>query len=258
CSRVFLFDVNEPDLLVSSAQSVDVSCYGFGDGSGTVVVEGGVAPYHYQWDSSPDDTLASVSGLAPGDYQVIVTDSNGCTVLSSISVSQPDSLIVTAGHDTIIFRGFPAMLYVESVSGGKGAVTYQWTPPDNVTNPASPGSPATPDETTIFTITVTDENGCIASDTQRVQVDVNLYTFPDAFVPNGNNSIFSPVTSATVRVMKLEIFNRWGQLLSENPSGWDGKYDGKLQPMDTYVYQAVMQLPDGTQKTERGDFILIW
>ncbi len=258
CPRIFLFDVNEPQLLVATAQGTDVTCFGFDDGQGAVTATGGTEPYSYQWESSSADTLDNVNGLSPGTYEVTVTDEHGCTATTEISISQPDSLIVTAGHDTIIFNGFSANLDVASVSGGKGNVTYQWTPDENVVSPASPATSVQPNETTTYTITITDENGCVAADTLRVQVDINLYTFPDAFVPNGNNHIFLPITSATVAVLKLEIFNRWGQLLSENSSGWDGKFEGKLQPMDTYVYQAVLQLPDGTQKKERGDFILIW
>ena len=253
--------INEPALLVASASGVDVTCYGFDDGAAIPSATGGTAPYSYRYTSSDGDTSDTGNGFAPGTYTVIATDINGCAATAVFFITQPDSLIVTAAEDQTIFKGFTAPLGVLSVTGGLGDVTYYWSPDESVDEPASPNTTATPPETTDYIITVTDENGCIATDTLRVQVDVNLYAFPEAFLPNGSNMInriFLPVTSATVQLLKLQIFNRWGQLMSDNPSGWDGRHKGDLQPMDTYVYQAVLQLPDGTQKTESGDFILIW
>ena len=258
CVKSLIIPVNEPDLLEASVSGTDISCYGFGNGYAVALVTGGVEPYNYQWDNAQSND--SISGLTPDSYNVTITDDNGCTVAAGVNINQPDSLIVAAGHDTTVFTGFPANLYVANVSGGLGSVTYVWTPSSGVANPSSSATTATPNEDTGFVITVTDENGCVAADTLHVQVDVHLYTFPDAFAPNGDgvNDTYMPVTSSTVQVLKLDIFNRWGQLVASNPFGWDGKFDGKLQPMDTYVYQSVLLLPDGTQKKEQGDFILIW
>lgn len=256
CPQSLFIPVTEPDLLVAIAEAINVTCFGLNDGQAFVTVTGGTEPYHYLWSNS--DSLESTTNLSPDTYSVMVTDENGCTASDDVNVNQPDSLIVTAGNDTTTFVGYSVTLYVASVVGGNGSENYQWMPDTDVASPQSISTSATPDATTTFTVTVTDDNGCTASDTLRVQVDENLYMFPDGFVPNGNNNIFSPVISSTVTVLKLEIFNRWGQLVGNDPAGWDGKYKGELQPMDTYVYQSVLQLPDGTQKAERGDFILIW
>ncbi len=233
-----------------------MTCYGLNDGQAFVAVAGGTEPYHYLWSNT--DTFETSTDLSPDTYSVNVTDENGCTASDAVNINQPDSLIVTAGNDTTTFVGYSVTLYVTNITGGNGNENYQWLPDADVTNPQSASTSASPDATTTFTVTVTDDNGCTTSDTLRVQVDENLYIFPDGFVPNGNNNIFFPVTSSTVSVLKLEIFNRWGQLVGSDPSGWDGKYKGELQPMDTYVYQSVLQLPDGTQKKEQGNFILIW
>lgn len=259
CSIVLVNRVDEPALLVATAQSVDVTCFGFDDGVGSATVFGGVQPYDYAWNSPAHDTTGQVSGLPPGDYRVTVTDYNGCTADAGITISEPQPLYVIAGRDTTIFKGFTAWVEAVSTGGGIGRVTYQWSPATTVAQPASPATLVTPGQTTVYVIAVTDENGCVATDSVRVQVDVNYNTFPDAFIPNGVNNIFPPPSSlsATVQVLRLEIYNRWGQLLSSDPTGWDGKYKGKLQPMDTYVYQAILQLPDGTRKKQRGDFILI-
>jgi gliding motility-associated-like protein len=64
-----------------------------------------------------------------------------------------------------------------------------------------------------------------------------------------------------VELIEIKIFNRWGQLVfsgNGNNAKWDGTFNGKLQPMDTYVYQAQVQLPDGSREPKQGNVILVW
>ncbi len=253
--------VDEPDLLIAFAQSVDVTCFGFNDGKGIADAEGGTEPYTYEWPTGIADTAA---GLAPGDYEVTVIDANGCTDSAEIFISEPNLLIVTAGPaDTVtIHQGRTASIRVESVEGGIGSRLYRWTPEYGVDSPDSSSTVVRPDQTTIYTVAVTDENNCIATDSVRVQVGENV--FPDAFIPNSHseaNRFFKPIPGeTTLQLLELKVFNRWGQQmysLEDNPDGWDGKHEGKLQPMDTYVFQAVMQFLDGDRVAESGDFILI-
>lgn len=253
--------VDEPDLLIAFAQSIDVTCFGFNDGKGIASAEGGTGPYAYHWQSVVADTA---TGLAPGDYELTVMDANGCTDSAEIFISEPDPLIVTAGPaDTVtIHQGRTANIEVMNVDGGIGSRIFRWTPESGIDNPDSPSTVVRPDKTIVYTIAVTDENSCIATDSVRVQVGENV--FPDAFIPNSSseaNRFFKPIPGeTTLQLLELKVFNRWGRQmysLEDNPNGWDGKYEGKLQPMDTYVFQAVMQFLDGDRVTESGDFILI-
>jgi gliding motility-associated-like protein len=253
--------VDEPNLLIAFAQSIDVTCFGFDDGKGIASAEGGTEPYAYQWPTTSADTATE---LAPGDYEVTVIDAKGCLDSAEIFISQPDPLIVEAGPaDTVtIHEGRTASIGVVNVNGGVGSRTYQWTPDFGVDNPDSSNTIVRPELTTSYTIAVTDENNCVSTDSVLVQVGKNV--FPDAFIPNSNseaNRLFKPIPSeTTLQLLELKVFNRWGRQmfsLEDNPNGWDGKYEGKLQPMDTYVFQAVMQFLDGDRVTESGDFILI-
>ncbi len=266
CRATKFITVIEPELLVATASGVNSTCFSSDDGQVSVNTVGGTVPYFYLWDTPNSDTTQSVSELAPGTYNVVVTDTNGCEATSNVTIGQPDSLIVTANDNDTIYTGFSTTIDVVNVVGGTEPYSYLWSPPGTLDNPTSPNTTATPESSLTYLITVTDSNGCIATDTLRVQVDVNLYRFPNAFLPSGSdvNRTFRPVTSVTVANVDLKIFNRWGQLVydgnidpNDASQGWDGTFKGELQPMDTYVYQAVLSLPDGTQKTERGDFILI-
>jgi gliding motility-associated-like protein len=60
--------------------------------------------------------------------------------------------------------------------------------------------------------------------------------------------------------MNFRIYNRWGQLVFESGSpyfGWDGKFRGELQPMDSYAYTLLVLFSDGTQVSKKGDITLL-
>jgi gliding motility-associated-like protein len=87
-----------------------------------------------------------------------------------------------------------------------------------------------------------------------------LVAIPDAFTPDGQgvavNNVFTVHHSDAIELVEMKIFNRWGQLIHEG-NNWDGTYKSTKQPMDTYIYQVVFNLPDGTTANYSGDFILI-
>ena len=88
-------------------------------------------------------------------------------------------------------------------------------------------------------------NACFeATDTINLKFDdcATCVHMPDAFTPNGDgiNDIFQPVIGCYFTNYLLKVFNRWGQLLysSEDPNaGWDGRYNGKPEEVDTYVWE---------------------
>ncbi len=77
--------INEPNELVASVISQDISCGGTDDGTASVQVTGGTTPHTFQW-TGPDGftgSTATINGLAPGNYFVTVVDFNGCLANSS-------------------------------------------------------------------------------------------------------------------------------------------------------------------------------
>ena len=68
---------------------------------------------------------------------------------------------------------------------------------------------------------------------------------PNAFHPGsgGPNSILYAKGWGIKTLLEFKIYNRWGQLVYENPGdieqGWDGFFNGVLQNNETYVYQVV-------------------
>ncbi|WP_439482877.1 gliding motility-associated C-terminal domain-containing protein [Cyclobacterium plantarum] len=116
--------VEEPLPLQLDAEIQDVSCYAANDGRVTLQVEGGTAPYQYRW--SDGNTLSERSGMAPGNYEVIITDSNGCTVRDQVLILQPEALLVQADIQPVsCFGGSDGQIRLD-ISGGNGSYTVVW------------------------------------------------------------------------------------------------------------------------------------
>src|SRR5690606_37821432 len=93
--------ITDPAILtLSSTSQVDVTSYGGNDGSATVSVTGGTAPYNYLWSNGA--TTATATGLIAGNYVVTITDANGCTISESFTIIQPIPLMVQSVSQTNI------------------------------------------------------------------------------------------------------------------------------------------------------------
>ncbi len=258
CFKTDTIDVTEPNALVADATTITpANCNGDANGEIDLDITGGTGGYTIIWSTA--DTTEDLNGLNAGTYDVVVTDGNGCTdSLIGLTITEPDVLTLTASADTTIVAEESANIEVLSTSGGTGSLTYEWTPGATLTDAFAASTVAMPIESTTYIVTGTDDNGCTAVDTVLVRVDFNLVAIPDGFTPNGDgfNDVFTIHHSTAIDLVELKIFNRWGELVYE-ANDWDGVYKDKKQPMDTYIYQAVFQLPDGSSANYSGDFLLI-
>ena len=75
-------------LSASITSQTSALCAGSSNGTATVGVSGGTAPYTYIWSTSPAVTTATVTGLAPGNYSVTVKDAFNCMVTTGLTIIQ--------------------------------------------------------------------------------------------------------------------------------------------------------------------------
>ncbi|MEM9821664.1 MAG: SprB repeat-containing protein, partial [Bacteroidota bacterium] len=84
---------NSTDLSIAtltlSTTVADITAPGANDGSITVTPLSGTAPYTYAWSHNPSLTTGTASGLATGDYFLLVTDATGCTGVASERILEP-------------------------------------------------------------------------------------------------------------------------------------------------------------------------
>ncbi|RYY60487.1 MAG: gliding motility-associated C-terminal domain-containing protein, partial [Chitinophagaceae bacterium] len=100
-----------------------------------------------------------------------------------------------------------------------------------------------------YTLTVTDAAGCKGSDT-IVIVPKTCYTgiyMPTVFTPNGDgiNDVFKAGVWGNVLQYKLQVFNRWGQLIyqtTDASKGWDGRVNGVLADGNVFVWQCTYNI----------------
>ena len=90
---------------------------------------------------------------------------------------------------------------------------------------------------------------------------VPIIDVPTGFTPNGDgvNDILY-VRGAAIESLNFRIYNRWGQLVFHTTSaeiGWDGKFNGKLQPMESYAYVLSATFIDGTTEEKKGNITLL-
>ncbi len=116
-----------------------------------------------------------------------------------------------------------------------------------------------------ITLVVETDRGC--TDTVKYNLHVVqdvLFFAPNAFTPDGDehNQIWKPIINGIdIYDFELLIFNRWGEVIWENHDpnvGWDGTYNGRIVPNDTYTWIAKVKLPNSDEKrTYKGHFVLL-
>ncbi len=104
--------------------------------------------------------------------------------------------------------------------------------------------------------------GCSDTACQQITTTIiPLVDVPNAFTPqSGDVNSVVMVRGFGITKMRFIIWNRWGQKVFETANrleGWNGKFKGRLQPMDVYVYTLDIEFFDGTKTTKKGDITLI-
>lgn len=163
CTNTQTLTITEPATIIITFTSQSVNCFGGNDGSLTANVQsGGVAPFQFQWDAAANNQIgATATGLVAGTYTVTVTDANGCTFNNSATVVEPLTplSVVTVGTD-ITCAGYQNGIAIASAQGGTPAYSYLWNDPlGQIT------SQATDLASNTYQVTVSDANGCVATDT---------------------------------------------------------------------------------------------
>lgn len=142
--------VMEPALIAINSSSTNASCNGNADGSASVTVSGGMAPYDYMWDNG--STTNGITEIA-ATYMVTVTDANGCEQSTSIVIGEPMALSLTLSANDVTTNGGNDGSISSSVSGGTTAYTYMWSNGSTASSLSSLSANS-------YSVTVTDANGC--------------------------------------------------------------------------------------------------
>lgn len=198
---------------------------------------------------------------APGTYNVrFDVDYRICPDVSYTGVYtvKPIPDVYLGDDKTICPDAAPVYLSNIYGIGNNPDVKYTWNTPDK-TGAAGiyvryPG---------IYSVEA-DLNGCIATDSVEVKKDCYI-NIPNAFTPNGdgNSDYFLPrqLLSRSLSQFNMNIYNRWGEKIFESGAtdgrGWDGRYNGELQPVGVYVYSIQVTFGNGTTENYTGNVTLL-
>lgn len=159
CYNTSSFTLTTATALNLSVTSTDISVDGATDGTATANPAGGTSPYSYLWNNG--QTTQTATALGYGVYTVTVTDANGCAISGSVVVNKPSCLgfNVTASGTNVDCNGNATGSASTLVTGGTSPYSYSWN-----TIPVQTTSSANLLYSGIYSVVVTDANGCVNVD----------------------------------------------------------------------------------------------
>lgn len=185
CDSVVAFTILNTPFIINANVVEDISCFGFDDGEGIALGPNAMAAYTYQWGaSSNNQTTQTATNLAPGNHDVTITSSGGCSETTSITIFEPTALTLTT---TDLSACIGDLVNLSAIAGG-ATPTYVYTWENSLGQPIVPIDVLV-NQTETFTATVTDANNCILSEDLVV---TGLVTPTASFTVDLNESCLEP------------------------------------------------------------------
>lgn len=205
CIFILTVNVPEPAALSLSYTGTNVTCSGGDNGVIDLEVSGGTMPYSYLWSNFA--ISQDIFNLSAGTYSVNVEDANGCTITGTYAINQPANPVIVNGTSSNASSQTATDGAINvTVSGGGAPYTYSWSN-GATTEDISGLAPG------VYTVIVTDANGCSASSTFTVSFSVGVQELMNSSVNVFPNPVkdYLTIDATGLNVNKVEIFNVVGQ-----------------------------------------------
>jgi large repetitive protein len=211
CATSISVAVTEPATLVTSiGSSTNVTCYNGTNGTASASVSGGTIPYTYLW--SDGQTGSTAVNLTAGSYTVTVNDFNGCTAMTTATITQPTQVITSAGPNDTICLGSAGSL-TSTAAGGAGNYYYVWQPGPSI-NPGTLN--IIPTVSTTYTVVAYDQVGCAGTPDTVSAIVYNLTA------ANIDAIAYSPICPGQVSAVYAEAYGVTGPLTYSWNNGLGG------------------------------------
>jgi gliding motility-associated-like protein len=223
----------------------------------------------FVWSNGDKTPIATFKNPG-GDLSLVLSDtSTKCSVKVSTKVNFLENNIVVPKKDFSICMDEPVHFPIQLNLGTKD-LNFQWNGPTLTTSDTISRILVKTNGT--YTVKVSEQlyPACQFNFTFQVADKCEAVILaPNIFTPNGDgkNDIFIPVAKVAKRaqIVGLQILNRWGEILysKSNASNlqWDGKFNGKRVPIDTYawvVQYMSVDFPEKGIQTIRGAVFVVY
>jgi len=190
-----------------------IVCEGEGGTELTASIEGGLAPYRYQWNcidsancgiSNPSVANPTVNPSRSTTYYLQVTDSLGCTSeFDSVNVIVNPHPVVDVGDNIdicVVDDSIQLQATILNEDEAPGPYTYSWFPEAGISNPNIANPKVLPDTSTIYSVVVTDANGCASDATNldslsnvavNILADITVEAGPDVSICEGDSVVLT-------------------------------------------------------------------
>ncbi len=270
CTAVWSDALTSPDALSVVPETVAPSCAGKCDGLAQLRVIGGLSPYKIRWalpanqfqldELNNSFEYSTVNNLCGGTYSVTITDKNGATSVQSVVVATPTPITATFNQNTPSrFNSCDAETMI-NVIGGSNPIDYAWSGSNSHSGNEARADGLCAGE--VVTFVIVDNRGCTATlrDTINYPEDGCLLGSP-VITPgekDGKNDVLFITCAETVN-NKVEIFNRWGQMVfsvvnyDNNGIVWEGETkNGAALPEGVYFYVMTYTDTQGVEQRIKG------
>ena len=254
-----------PIIETTNFSITEPECYG---DIGTIVienVEGGTAPFLLRINESIVDFDTDIDANY-GVNSIYIEDKYGCQFTADFDIYTPFPIHVDAGKDTLIQRG---ETYILQPAYSSNVTNLSWESAGDLSCSDCDNPMVNPTVSTVYHITVYDQNGCASEDNVEVRVRFDKgYTAPNIMHTNSalNNAftLYSKYKSIGL-INDLSIYDRWGNMvfkqnefMPDDPKlGWNGMYHGVPVVQGVYVWYANVTYVDGSEETVAGDITVI-
>ncbi len=246
-----------------SSQTEDVRCFGESNGILTILADD---PHlQFKFGDNPIGGQKVFENLPSGGDQFFTIDTFGCIWENFFFIGYPERIVLDLPRRIEAPRC--DSVQIEARASGSG-LSYSWSPADFLSCTDCPEPVAAPFSATVYHLIVSDANGCTASDSVLVEVDLESKIYiPNAFSPNadGINDMFYALGDCLREIQLMRIFDRWGEKVFEKEKfpandstyGWDGRFRNQPAAQDVYIYYIRILSFDGEIIEFKGDLSLL-
>jgi len=156
CIRTQTINLSQPNALLVTATTTSITCGGSCNASLAGSAAGGTPAYSYTWTTPAPATIVAptINGQCVGTYTLNISDANGCTNQTVVTVAAPTTMTVQISPTSPSCFGGCNGTITSTVTGGTPTYTYNWSTGSNATSVSGlcAGN---------YSLTITDANGCI-------------------------------------------------------------------------------------------------